>query len=240
MPFPDLGISLQKLAQSHRILAAAGQGDGTLGHVSLRDPLQRGFWLKRAEIGMDEVRAETDFLLLSFAGEILAGQGERHSEWPLHAELLQARVSLQAVVHTHSPSASLLSATSATVLPFTTSGGYFASNPIRNFRAQGAHIDDAAAAQALVAFLGEARAALIRNHGLVACGTSVAQATLVSLFLDRAAAVQLATLIAPSAFQAATATEMAGREAMLSSATFLEQNFAYYARSADRTGRIQP
>lgn len=231
---PDLDHALSILAQAHRILAAAGQGDGTLGHVSLRDPAGRGFWLKRAEIGLDEVMDRTDMLLVSFSGIVLEGRGGLHSEWPLHAEVLTARDHLHAVVHTHAVAASLLSASDTTIHPFTTDGGYFTARPVPNFHAPRAHIDDSALARDMAHAMGDGPALLIRNHGLVTAGRTVELATLVALVLDRAAAAQLQAMALPGQLRSATAGEMAGREAMLRSDGFVAQTFAYYARRADR------
>ena len=44
---PELNAQLDKLARACRILEMEGHGDMTLGHLSLRDPLGRGYWLKR-------------------------------------------------------------------------------------------------------------------------------------------------------------------------------------------------
>ena len=46
---------LLQLSQACRILEMEGHGDMTLGHVSVRDPDGRGFWLKRNRIGLGEV-----------------------------------------------------------------------------------------------------------------------------------------------------------------------------------------
>ena len=46
---------LLQLSQACRILEMEGHGDMTLGHVSLRDPDGRCFWLKRNRIGLGEV-----------------------------------------------------------------------------------------------------------------------------------------------------------------------------------------
>ena len=62
---------LQQLAQACRILEMEGHGDMTLGHVSLRDPGGRGFWLKRNRIGLGEVQGPQDFILVGFYGEKL-------------------------------------------------------------------------------------------------------------------------------------------------------------------------
>ena len=60
----------------------------SLGHLSLRDSGGRGFWLKRGNIGLEEVIGEDDFVLLDFDGKVLEGDGLRHLEWPIHAEIL--------------------------------------------------------------------------------------------------------------------------------------------------------
>ena len=51
-PEGDLRQSLDELARACRILEMEGHGDMTLGHLSLRDPGQRGCWLKRNRIGL--------------------------------------------------------------------------------------------------------------------------------------------------------------------------------------------
>ena len=227
-----LSDSLVKLAQAHRILAAEGHADGTLGHVSFRDPEGRGFWLKRAEIGMDEVAGPADLLLVDFSGRVQEGKGDLHSEWPLHAAVLAGNHDFQSVVHTHARHASLISASDVGIEPLTTEGGYFALDPIRTFDAPRAHIDDSDLAAAMAAFLGTSPAILIRNHGLVSCGATIEMATLAALYLERAAVVQLLAVHRAGHFRAAKPEQMTGRAMMLRSRNFVEQNFAYYARAA--------
>ena len=78
--------TLLELARAHRILNLEGHNDMSLGHLSLRDPSGRGLWLKRGNIGLEEVISEGDFILIGFDGEVLEGDGIRHLEWPIHAE----------------------------------------------------------------------------------------------------------------------------------------------------------
>ena len=82
----------------------------SLGHLSMRDPLGRGLWLKRGNIGLEEV-TEADFILIGFDGNVLEGDGIRHLEWPIHAEILADRPEINVVAHTHPFHATLLSAT---------------------------------------------------------------------------------------------------------------------------------
>lgn len=192
------------------------------------------FWIKRADLAFDEIHGMTDLQLLSFSGERLKGDGPIHSEWHIHAAVLAARPEINSVVHTHTSSAALLSACDQTILPLTTDGGYFAQAPVPLFRAPKAHIDDAETAAAMEKSLGNQVALLVRNHGIVTCGRDIAQATVVAMFLDRAARVQVQGAGLGSRCTAAQKDEMAGRAAMLHSKSFIEQTFSSYARRLSR------
>jgi L-fuculose-phosphate aldolase len=77
-------------ATASRILAAAGQGDLIWGHASARDPDGHGVWLKSARWGLEEVTPDRVHLV-SEDGQVLEGDGERHSEYPIHTEVMIAR-----------------------------------------------------------------------------------------------------------------------------------------------------
>ena len=64
----QLTEDLDKLARACRILEMEGHGDMTLGHLSLRDPQGRGYWLKRNAYGLGEITSAADFVLVD--GEI--------------------------------------------------------------------------------------------------------------------------------------------------------------------------
>jgi L-fuculose-phosphate aldolase len=66
---PPLDRKLVQLAEAHWVPAQNGHGNGTLGHMSLRDAQGRGFWLKRMAIGLNEVRDGADFILLDMDGK---------------------------------------------------------------------------------------------------------------------------------------------------------------------------
>src|ERR1700758_5478154 len=100
-PDSDLPAALTDLARACRILEMEGHGDMTLGHLSLRDPAGRGFWLKRNRFGLGEIRGPGDFVLVDFDGRQLAGEGGRHSEWPIHSEILRRWPEVTVVAHTH-------------------------------------------------------------------------------------------------------------------------------------------
>ena len=83
----SLRDSLERLALASRILEMEGHGDMTLGHLSLRDPDGRGFWMKRNKVGLGEIIGAEDFVLVDMDGNKIVGSGGRHSEWPIHSRL---------------------------------------------------------------------------------------------------------------------------------------------------------
>jgi len=187
---PALRTRLDELARACRILEMEGHGDMTLGHLSLRDPAGRGFWLKRNRIGLGEVLGADDFVLVDWEGRQLAGSGGRHSEWPIHSEILRLRSDVEVVAHTHPFHASVFSASLDPLNPFNLDADYFIDVP--------RHVDQVALIRtkeegvALARALGAGFAVLIANHGVTYCGRSVSHATCVGIFLEKACRAQLA------------------------------------------------
>ena len=92
-----LKADLATLAKAGRILDLHGHSDKIFGHVSMRDPDGRGFWMKRHKISIGELWDHRDFVLVQFDGKKIYGEGDRHSEWPIHAKIYEAREDVNAV-----------------------------------------------------------------------------------------------------------------------------------------------
>ena len=189
-PEPELRKSLDELARACRILEMEGHGDMTLGHLSFRDPEGRGFWLKRNRIGLGEVMGAGDFVLVDWDGQQLAGSGGRHSEWPIHSEILRMRPDVHVVAHTHPFHACVFSASLDPLEPFGLDADYFIDVP--RHADQVALITTKEEGVALAQSLGAGFAVLLANHGVTFCGTSIPHATCVGVFLEKACKAQLA------------------------------------------------
>jgi L-fuculose-phosphate aldolase len=188
-PDSDLPAALTDLARACRILEMEGHGDMTLGHLSLRDPAGRGFWMKRNRIGLGEVLGPDDFVLVDWDGQQIAGSGGRHSEWPIHSEILRVRTDVQVVAHTHPFHACVFSASLDPLLPFTLDADYFIGVP--RHEDEVALITTKEEGAALARSLGLHFAVLMANHGVTFCGMSVMHATCVGIFLEKACRAQL-------------------------------------------------
>jgi L-fuculose-phosphate aldolase len=180
---------LIEAARACRILDMEGHGDMTLGHLSVRAIDGAGFWMKRNRIGLGEVLGADDFVLLDWDGKQIAGSGGRHSEWPIHSEIFRARADVNVVVHAHPLYASIFSAMTEPLQPYTLDADYFTDVP--RHEADVALITLKSEGEELAKSLGEHFAALIANHGVTFCGTSVEHAVCVGIFLEKACRAQL-------------------------------------------------
>lgn len=187
----DISAILDELVAGHRILSMEGHDELTLGHLSWRAPDGRGFWMKRHSIAMCEVMDQSDLVLVDFDGNKIEGSGNRHSEWPIHAEIYLARDDVNAVAHTHVFHATAFAATTNTTLrAIAHAGAYFLENvPLFTDTVQ--LIRQPEMGRALARSLGDAWAVLMRNHGVTFCGHSIRHCVIMGFFLERACRQQL-------------------------------------------------
>lgn len=167
---PDAGLTaeLEFLAKTSRILEISGHGDRIFGHLAMRDPSGRGFWMKRSGISLGEVFDHRDFLLIAFDGTILFGEGKRHSEWPIHAELMRKRSDIQLTGHTHPTNCVICSAIEGP-LPMLHNRRFRA--PPR-FEQSSEFILTSEEGAAVAEAMGNELIVLLRHHGVVFCGRS--------------------------------------------------------------------
>jgi L-fuculose-phosphate aldolase len=181
---------LWDLARAHRMLDMEGQNDFAWGHASMRDPWDRGIWLKRANLGLEEV-FENDFILLDFDGNVLGGDGVRHLEWPIHTETLRARPDFNFVLHTHAPWSVLFSACTGEILrPYSNEGCWFTVPP-PHYMGTSDLIDTPELGRACAEVMGKSEGVFIRNHGVIVGGRTVKDMLLAAIFLEKACRVQL-------------------------------------------------
>lgn len=182
--------ALSRLAVGASILAMEGQNDLTLGHLSLRDPEGRGFWIKRPDRGLDEVADAESFQLLGWDGSPVTGNEERHSEWPIHSEIFRVRSDVQVIGHTHAPYAALFSATGEDIAALNHEGASLLGDVAR-FDLTSGLINTVPLGKALAEALGHRSVALMKNHGITFAGASIEEAILKAIFIERACRAQL-------------------------------------------------
>jgi L-ribulose-5-phosphate 4-epimerase len=180
----------QLVATASNVLAADGHDDLIWGHASARDPEGRGIWIKEAGWGLDEMTADRVHLV-SPDGAVLDGAGPRHSEYPIHTEILAARPDVGAVVHTHPPHAVALAASGQSLRPISHAANMFVPPEVPRFTATADLILTRNLGKNLASRLGEANAVFLVNHGIVTVGPDLQTATVRAVILERAAQQQL-------------------------------------------------
>lgn len=180
------------VATSSRILAATGQGDLIWGHSSARDPEGRGVWLKSAEWGLEEITADRVHLVTP-AGEVAAGEGPRHSEYPIHTEIMAARPDVGGVVHTHARHSVALAATGQPLRAVSHAATMFTPPAVPRFTDTADLILTTELGRALAEALGPSAAVFLVNHGIVTVGATLQDATVAAVVLERACEQQLLT-----------------------------------------------
>lgn len=226
----DLSV---KLALACNILAAEGHSDIILGHVSARLPGEGRLYMKPAGLGLEEVTPE-DIIQIDLDGNVLAGSRKRHSEYPIHTEIYRLRPEACCVVHTHPPYATALGAAGEMVRPVSHEGVLFSQAPV--YRETTRLIRDPARGREVALCLGGHRALLLQNHGVVVAGSSVEEAAVYAILLEKAARIQLlAGLYGRMAWSPEEEVPLKIEE--IYHPGNIQRFFDYYAR---RLGREQP
>jgi L-fuculose-phosphate aldolase len=179
-----LAAELAELARACRVLELEGHGDRAFGHMALRDPEGRGFWLKRAGIGLGEVSDARDFTLLDFDGKKRAGAGQPHGEWPIHSEIMLRRPEVMATAHTHPFYASLYSACEEP-LPSIVARAHNRPGAPRRWEDTCDLICTKAMGQSMAETMGRSNVVFLRNHGLVAAGHSIADCAMTAIATEK-------------------------------------------------------
>jgi L-ribulose-5-phosphate 4-epimerase len=183
----------ETVAVASRVLAMAGHGDLVWGHASARDPqVENAVWIKASGWGLEEV-TPARVQLVNGTGEVLRGEGPRHSEYPIHTEVMAARPDVGGVVHTHSPHVVALAAAGQPLLPVSHAANYFAPFGVPRFDDTADLILTPELGKKVAVRLGEASAVFLVNHGMVTVGPDLQTATVAAVLLEQAAKQQMLT-----------------------------------------------
>ena len=225
----------EQLILAGKVLVAEGQDDFTRGHVSLRLPDDPNlFFMKAHSIGLDEI-AMQNILTIDLEGNVVAGTARRHSEVYIHSEIFKARPDVNCVIHTHPTYSIALSATGRGLKCYSQPGALFHEalgsyadtiNLIRS-HAMGAGVAHA---------LGKGRAVLLKNHGVVVTGVTIAEAVIGTIMLENGAMVQLLVEAAGDPAPEFSRADIEKLKADISQPEQFTVNFDYLVRRVKRRG----
>jgi L-fuculose-phosphate aldolase len=176
------------VALACRVIALEGYLDLTLGHVSAREPGQRTIWIKRKGPALDEVEPE-DVIALDLDEADALTSPDYHLETYIHTEVYRRRPDVNAVIHGHPLYATALASTAGQLHMLSHDAVLFVDG-LATFDEGPGLVTDAARGARVAAALGQGRAALLRNHGIVIAAGDVRWAVLTALALERAIRLQ--------------------------------------------------
>jgi L-fuculose-phosphate aldolase len=180
----------QQLIVAGKVLVDQGQDDFTRGHISLRLPDNPDlFFMKAHSIGLDEITLE-NILTIDLEGNVVAGTARRHSEVYIHSEIFKARPDVNCVIHTHPTYSIALSATGRGLKCYSQPGALF-HQALGTYDDTIALIRSHAMGAGVARALGDGRGVLLKNHGVVLTGATIAEAVIATIMLENGAMVQL-------------------------------------------------
>lgn len=185
------------LVACHHLLEHYGMADTIYTHVSARMDDNKGAFLT-TPFGLlfDEVQ-ENDLIALDANGRVLMNKA-RHAVnaagFVIHSAIYASRPDVGCVIHTHTPAGIAVSALPQGLLPISQAAlefynriGYHAYEGLATDFAECSHI---------VKDIGNMSAMIMRNHGLLVVGPSVAAAFETMYYLEQACRIQLAAMAA--------------------------------------------
>lgn len=192
-----------KIAAARRILYRNGLDSQLGGHVSLRVPGEEAFYISPSQY-FDETMPG-DILKVDFDLNILEqGALAPAAGFTFHANIYRARPDVNCVIHTHSRNVSAISTLGRVPEAFHSNGTLFQDDMVL-FRDDINATPDVEGEQ-IVAAMGNGRALLIANHGVVHVGANIEETTAETLMFDFAAGVAMdAIAIGGSPFDPVTA-----------------------------------
>lgn len=176
-----------RLALGYRVFGALRWGALGDGHISARDPERTDhFWLARYGVPFHEVTVD-DLVLVNPDGHVVHGRGSinpaaHYIHWPVH----EARPDIVAAAHTHTPFGTPFSALMQRLRPITQeSCGFYNDHEI--FDDEEVDIQSMDGGKRIGRALGDAKAVILRNHGLLTVGATVDETVGFYVSMERSA-----------------------------------------------------
>lgn len=205
----------QRLAAALRIFGLMGYDEGIAGHITARDPEHPDhFWVNPFGMDFSLIRV-SDLILVNHDGTVVEG------DWPvnaaafaIHSQIHAARPDVIAAAHSHSVHGKAFSTLGTLLDPITQDACSF-YNDHALFDDYTGVVLDPEEGKRIAHALGDRKAAILRNHGLLTVGHSVDEAAWWFVAMDRSCHAQLlaqaaGTPVCIDADQAAKTHEQVG------------------------------
>jgi ribulose-5-phosphate 4-epimerase/fuculose-1-phosphate aldolase len=182
-------------ACAYRLVRIFRMDDLVYNHISVRVPGTHDYLLNPMGLMYDEICASS-LLKVNLKGEVLW-----QPEWPkgldytfnyagfvIHGAVHEAKPELECVIHTHSPASMAVSSLKKGLLPMTQMAMRFDRVAYHDYEGVALEMEER---ERMLKNLGDADVMLLRNHGALAVGRTVAEAFNNLYRLEKACVAQL-------------------------------------------------
>jgi L-fuculose-phosphate aldolase len=182
----------ERIVKASKELYEHGLVKGASGNISARIPGTDTFLIKPSGVYMGLLKPE-ELVLVDFEGNKIRGKRNVSAETPMHASIYRARKDIQAVVHTHAPTATAFGIAGIEILPLQIEVFMLLPRgvPIVPFKSPGSK----ALAQAVQKKITDYDAVILENHGIVTVGSTIEAACTLNEMVEEAAKIQFTTVM---------------------------------------------
>jgi len=181
----------ERLVTALRLFGRFGFEEGVAGHITARDPEWTDhFWVNPFGMSFKRIRM-SDLILVNHDGQVV--QGKYHvnqAAFAIHSQVHQARPDVIAAAHSHSTYGRALSTLGELLEPLTQDVCAFYEDHAL-FDDYTGVVLDTEEGRRIAAALGDRKAVILRNHGLLTVGDSVDAAAWWFITMERSCQVQL-------------------------------------------------
>jgi ribulose-5-phosphate 4-epimerase/fuculose-1-phosphate aldolase len=182
----------QRLAAGLRVLGRLHLAEGAAGHVTVRDPeLLDHFWVNPFGLNF-KLMTVSDLILVNHAGEVVEGDKPVNAAaFTIHSRIHAARPDVMAAAHSHSMYGKTFSTLGTPLKMISQDATMFYNDVAMTAVGGGAVVLDLEVGEAMGAALGDKKALIHQNHGLITTGGSVDAAIWWFVALERCCQSQL-------------------------------------------------
>jgi ribulose-5-phosphate 4-epimerase/fuculose-1-phosphate aldolase len=181
----------QRLAAGFRLFSRFGVDEGVAGHITARDPgSDDHFWVNPFGMHFGHISV-SDLVLVNHDGEVVEGdQPVNTAAFAIHSQVHAARPDCVAAAHSHSVYGKSWSSLGRLLDPITQDAcAFYGDHGL--FDDYTGVVLDIEEGKRIAHALGDNKAAILRNHGLLTVGHSVEEAVWWFVTMERSCQAQL-------------------------------------------------
>jgi ribulose-5-phosphate 4-epimerase/fuculose-1-phosphate aldolase len=181
----------ERLAASFRLFAKFGFDEGVAGHITARDPERKDhFWVNPFGLHFRQICA-SDLILVNAQGEVVEGKRAVNvAAFAIHSSIHHARPDVVAAAHAHSLCGKAWASLGRLLDPITQDACAFFEDHVV-FEDFTGVVYETSEGERIAKALGNHKAAILQNHGLLTVGQTVDEAVWWFITMDRSCHTQL-------------------------------------------------